>query len=222
MKIQLQVAMVFLAGQMLAGEVVERIVAVVGSSPILLSEWNEQVRFEGLLNGRDPQSVTADDRKAALDRLMDQALIRQQMRAGSFQPPSGAEVAARVDELRRQAAGESPEAWPAVLARHGLTESDVRDCLRAQMEVSRFVEARFRPSVRIAPADVDRYYREQFLPGLRRMNAEPKPLEQVRAQIEEVLTQQQVTAQLNAWIETLRAQAHIEIMAAAATTEKSR
>ena len=72
MKIQLQVAMVFLAGQMLAGEVVERIVAVVGSSPILLSEWNEQVRFEGLLNGRDPQSVTADDRKTALDRLMDQ------------------------------------------------------------------------------------------------------------------------------------------------------
>ena len=61
-----------------AGELLDRIVATVNGHAILLSDWQDEVRYEAFIAGRKLQAVTAQDKKAALDRLTDRELLREQ------------------------------------------------------------------------------------------------------------------------------------------------
>src|ERR1700735_4556260 len=67
-----------------AGEVIDRIVATVNGHIILQSDWEEALRYEALLNGRALNQFTDDDRRAVLDRLIDQQLLAEQIKSASF------------------------------------------------------------------------------------------------------------------------------------------
>ena len=73
-----------------AGQIVDRMVANVNGHILLQSDWDEEVDFEAFVDGRSPDSFTAAERKAALDRMIDQELLREQVRgsenerAGSY------------------------------------------------------------------------------------------------------------------------------------------
>ena len=54
------------------GEVIDRIVATVNGHIILLSDWEDSLRYEAFSSGRPLDRMTADDRKSALDHLIDQ------------------------------------------------------------------------------------------------------------------------------------------------------
>ena len=73
----------------------------------------------------------------------------------------------------------------------------------------RFTDSRFRPAVRISSEAIQRYYREQFVARLK--TAAPPDLPAVEAQIREVLIQQAITEQVNAWLEVLRQHSRIEV-----------
>src|ERR1700733_7546206 len=95
-----------------AGEVFDRIVATVNGHIILQSDWDEALRYESLLNGRALKEFTEDDRRAALDRLIDQELLAEQMKSASFPHASESEAEARVAEARKQyAEGSSEDGW---------------------------------------------------------------------------------------------------------------
>ena len=79
-----------------AGDVLDRIVATVNRQIILQSEWQDAVRYEAFVNGRSLDLVQADDRKAALDHLIDQELLREQMRSSGFPHASSEEVEKRI------------------------------------------------------------------------------------------------------------------------------
>src|ERR1700735_855496 len=104
-----------------AGEVIDRIVATVNGHIILQSDWEEALRYEALLNGRALNQFTDDNRRAVLDRLIDQELLAEQMKSASFQHASEAEAAARVEDSRKQyPKAASDEGWRLVLNRFGL------------------------------------------------------------------------------------------------------
>jgi hypothetical protein len=69
------------------------VVTNVNGHVVLQSDWEQEVAFEAFSQGRDPDSFTADERKAALDRLIDQELLREQVRPS--QPAPAEQVAAR-------------------------------------------------------------------------------------------------------------------------------
>ncbi len=99
-----------------AGEVIDRIVATVNGHIILQSDWDEALCYEALLNGRALNQFTDDDRRAVLDRLIDQELLGEQMKSASFQHASEPEAAARVAEARKQyPEAATDEGWQAVL-----------------------------------------------------------------------------------------------------------
>ena len=52
-----------------AGQIVDRVVTSVNGHVVLQSDWEQEVAFEALSNGRDPDSFTAAERQAALERL---------------------------------------------------------------------------------------------------------------------------------------------------------
>ena len=84
-------AMAFSTG---AGEVIDRIVATVNGHVILQSDWEDSLRYEAFSSGRPLDRLTVNDRKAALDRLIDQELLREQLRSSDAAHASAQEVAA--------------------------------------------------------------------------------------------------------------------------------
>src|ERR1700690_1335893 len=88
-----------LAAWSAAGPIVDRVVANVNGHVVLQSDWEEEVAFEAFEGGRSPDSFTTAERQAALDRLVDQELLREQVRPS--QPAPSEQVAARVAEVRK-------------------------------------------------------------------------------------------------------------------------
>ena len=68
-------------------EVIDRIVATVNGQIILLSDWEDSLRFEAFTSGRPLNRFTAEERKAVLDRLIDRELLREQLHAADIQQP---------------------------------------------------------------------------------------------------------------------------------------
>jgi len=195
-----------------SAEVVDRIIATVNGHVILQSDLDEALSYEALLTNRSLNQFTDDDRRAVLDRLIDQELLREQMKSADFAHATDAEVDARLAEARKlypQAA--SPEAWQSLLAQYHLTEKDLIDHIRQQIDVMRLVDARLRPSVQIDSKSIEAYYRNQFVPQLKQSGVSDVPLAEVSSRIRELLTEQKVSELLVSWLQTLRSEGQVHI-----------
>ena len=189
-----------------AGEVIDRIVATVNGHIILQSDWDDAVRFEAFTAGRAVEGMNADERKAALDRLIDQELLREQMKASDFQHASESEVSTRLQEIRKQYPGaESEVAWHDTLQRYGLSENDLKGRVALEIDLMRLVDARLRPGVQIDSKGIESYYSQELLPQLRQSGAKDVSLAEVTPKIKELLIQRKVSQLLTAWLHTLRA-----------------
>lgn len=189
-------------------ETIDRIIATVNRSPVLLSEWVDGVRFEAFSRGRLPETFSEEDRQAALTRLIDRVLLLQQMQADYS--PSDDEVRARVLEIRKQLGVENSDVvWQQLLAQYGMTASELTADIENQMTIMRFVELRLRPTIRVDRQDIDQYYRETLVPEQKKSGVEPQPEEQMIGRIRELLLQQRMDAVLEDWLANLRLQSEI-------------
>ncbi len=199
-------------GCVLASGVVDRIVVIVNRHAILQSEWEESVRFEALMNGRPLKEITPEERKQALERLIDQELIEEQKLASNYVPATAAEVAARIHELRESVPGWRTDAgWNAALASYGLSGQDVMERTQVQLNLLRYIDLRFRPEIHVDHKAVENYYVEQLVPELHRSGAALVPLQQAAPKIEQLLVEQRLTDIQNHWVSVLRSQARIEM-----------
>ena len=191
-----------------AGEIVDKIVANVNGHAVLKSDLEEELAFEAFANGRELDTLTAAERKAALERLIDQELLREQVRPSAPAPKDA--VASRIGELRKlfpNAAGE--EAWRATMARYGLTQSDLEKRLGEDIQLMRLVEEHLRPSIHIDAHSVETYYQEQLLPQLRKRGSREVPLPEVSARIKNLLAEQKLNELITSWLESLRSESRI-------------
>ena len=189
-----------------AAEVIDRIVVIVNRTPILASDCDEELRFEALVDGREPDQTPAA-RQDALERLINQTLIDQQMTAARYVPAPEPETQAAVDQIKKQVAPN--EQWDAMLRRYGLTGAVVNSHVRRQVNQLRYIELRFQSEARPTQDAVQKYYNAQYVARVRAAGGSPKPLADVRDQIEQVLTEQRVNELMGAWLQTLRSQADI-------------
>ena len=193
-----------------AGDVLDRIVATVNNHIILQSEWQDEIRYEAFLSGQPLEQVNAADRKGALDRLIDQELLREQMRSSDF-PHAGSEVVdKRIQEIRTQYGDTDNEVgWKVALGHYGLTEDEVRRRVALQQDLLGLVDARLRPNVIIDSKSIESYYNQELLPQLRHSGAQQVPLAEVTPKIKELLTQQKMNQMLLAWLHDLRSGSRI-------------
>ena len=200
-----------------AGEVIDRIVATVNGRVILQSDLDEALSYEAVLNGRSVSQFTEDERRSVLDRLIDQELLREQMKSADFRHASEAEVTARVADARKlypEAA--SAEGWRVLLARFHLSQKDLAAHVEQQLDLLRLVDARLRPTVQIDSKTIEAYYREKFVPQLKLSGGNEVPLADVTAKIRELLTEQKVNELLISWLQTLRSESEVRIPEASA------
>jgi hypothetical protein len=213
MRSSLHLGVIALAISAANPQLLDRMVAVVNKHVILESELDQAVRVEYLMQGKPLDKVSSADSVAVLDRLVDRALLEQQILHPEMLAPTAEELADQVKEVRQQVPGAATDAgWKSLLATYDLTQQDIEDHLVSQIRELRFVDLRFRGLVRVDKNDISNYYQQKFLPQLRSQGAAEPPLAQVSGQIEKILAEQSIDEMLNRWLETLRAQAHIEKM----------
>jgi peptidyl-prolyl cis-trans isomerase SurA len=214
MKLRIHFALAFLLGAVLAvpcfgGEIVDRVVANVNGNVVLQSDWEKELAFEALLNARSVDSFTSEERKAALDRLIDRELLREQVRPSEKAPAE--QVAARVAEVRKLLPdAESDQGWRTVLERHGLTESALQKRLGEEIQLMKLVDARLRPSIQIDQHAVESYYRDELLPQLRRKGGREVALPEVFGHIRDLLAEKKLNQLLSGWLASLRSASHIQ------------
>ncbi len=205
----------FLAPLAAAREPVDRVVATVNDDPVLASEVEDAVRVEALMQGLPPAEIPLADYRAAMDRLVDRTLIRQQMTSG-YVPPAQ-QVEWRISQLRATfPAAQSDAAWRDLLAAYGIGEQQLRKSVEEQLQLMEFVDARLRHMIQVSRGEVVQYYQQKLLPELSRKGAAAEPLANVQSGIYELLLQEKLDAQLNAWLAGLREQGNVRILQPAA------
>jgi peptidyl-prolyl cis-trans isomerase SurA len=194
----------------------DSVIAVVNNQVILASDLDLEMRVFRLL----PIGKRGDfTRGRALERLTTRALIEQQI---VQEDPHGLDVAPReltdsLAELRQSLPAckardcATPAGWAAYLATLGLTPERVSDYWTHRMAVLRFIELRFRSGNRVTPEEIQKYYKEEFVPKYARPDDAPS-LEKISPRIEEILLQQKVNALLNDWLKSLQDQGQVEIL----------
>ena len=196
----------------MAGQVVDRVVTNVNGHVVLQSDWEQEVAFEALSNGRDPDSFTSAERRAALDRLIDQELLREQVRPA--QPAAQEQLDARVAEVRAEVRklrsdSATDDGWRATLQRYGLTQQSLEKHLSDQIQLMKLVEDRLRPSIHIDQQAVETYYRDQLLPEMKKAGSRTTPLTEVFGRIKDLLAEKKMNELLSGWLASLRSGSHI-------------
>jgi peptidyl-prolyl cis-trans isomerase SurA len=200
------------AGQ---GVVLDRLVAVVNGDMILESDVDEERRFEEV----QPYRAAADSTRARIiERLVDRALILQQAELQPEDAVTDKELDAQLATLRKDIPAckqyhcETEEGWKRFLGDHGFTEEEFNARWRQRMVLLKFIEVRFRNGVSVKDEEIQAYYEKTMLPEYAKRKVTPPPLETIKKRIEEVLLQQQVSALLQDWLKSLRAQGSVRIM----------
>jgi peptidyl-prolyl cis-trans isomerase SurA len=80
------------------------------------------------------------------------------------------------------------------------------------MELLKFIEVRFQNGIKISNDQVKSYYAKIMLPEYAKQNVTPPSIGAVSKRIEEVLLQQQVSALLEDWLKSLRAEGSVRMM----------
>lgn len=212
---QLVLIVLLAASAAFAADIIERVVATVNNQPILQSDWDEEVRYEAFVNRRALSSLTAADRKAALDRLIDQELLRQQIKEdeqeGVLKIPAP-NVEKNLRAIRQQYPGaEKAAVWRADLQHYGLREQDLVRHIAVQARLERLIDVRLRPTIHISHSSIESYYQQQLLPELRKSGVKDVPLVEVSPKIEELLTQRRMNELLASWLHDLRSQSDIRM-----------
>jgi len=190
----------------LCAEIVDRIAITVANQVITESQIDEEIRITAFLN-RDKLDVSAGAKKQAVDRLIEQALVKREMDLSHYPFPQTGDASAALEGVK--ATYPSQADFIAALESYGISEADLTRRLLWQFTLLRFIDYRFRPGIQIADADVQTYYRQQ-VSGWERQGIKPIPtLEESRDQIEEILTQKRIDQALDEWMAATRKQVPI-------------
>lgn len=186
-------------------EVVDRVLATVGSQVITLSDFRAVQTF-GLL----PTGPAARTPAEILDALVDRELMLGEVRRFAAPGPDRALVDRRMAQIRAAFPG---AAYELALARTAMTEERLRSYVAASLQVDAYVEQRFGAPGPPPADEVQRYYTEH--PAEFTTAGHLRPFEEVRAQAQERLAAARQRTLVGQWLDRLRRGTHVEIQTAA-------
>jgi len=198
------IALTALIAAAAGAQMVNGIVAVVNGQVITLLDV--QVAAEFGLAGPAGAAEGTDARETALESLIDRKLVLDLAREVRSADPS--EIAAATAELKRSM-GE--EAFAAKLAKFGLTEAALAPYLEERILYDKALALRFSPAIPVSVTEVERYYRDIYVPEQTRLGRAVEPLDRVSGGIEAAIRDERRTQQMASWVRDLRKRADIQI-----------
>jgi len=198
-------AWLFLAVSGLQGAIIDRLAITIDQRVITEAQLDEEIRVTAFLN-QDPIRRDADTRRSAADRMIEQELVRRDMEVSRYPMPTQGEVDVLLADTEQQI---GPDRFAAQLRQYDLTEDIVREHLRFQLMMLRFIDFRFRPDIQVSETDIADYYNQELEKWKLSHTGTPPSLEQSRASIEKAITNQKVDYAISAWLEETRKQVRI-------------
>jgi hypothetical protein len=187
-----------------SAQTVNCVVAVVNGQIITRLDVEVAVAF-GLAAGPAAEAG-GDARLAALDTLIDRKIVLDLAR--EVRTAGKDEIAAAFADLRRTV-GE--DAFRARLARFGLAAKDLEPYLEDRILFDRALALRFSQSIPVSVTEVERYYRDIYVPEQARLGAAAEPLDRVAESIDARLREERRAQQTAAWVRDLRKSTEIQI-----------
>ena len=197
------------------GTPLDRVVAIVNDDLILDSDVNEEMRLQAF----DAYRTRSDLSQArAIERLINRALILEQLKLQPQEATPDADVKKEIDELRKDIPAclryqcQTKAGWDRFLADHGFTEQSFFVRWKERMTVLSFIEDRFELGIDIKHDQIQTYYEKTLLPEYQRQHAPPPKLASISSEIRQVLLQQQISKLLQDWLQSLRAQGSVVVL----------
>jgi parvulin-like peptidyl-prolyl isomerase len=193
-----------------AGQVLDRVVAAINDRVITQSEWEEQARFEALLDGNNPSQIRFDD--ASLERLIDHVLISEQLQSLKSDGVPDGELKKQADQVRAQLNATDDKIWKSLLQKYGFTEEEFDTKLAQQMNTLQLLDLRFRPNIQVSDRRVEQYYLHTFVPKLQMQGVAADkipPLKEVEDKIRQVIIEERMNDVMQTWLGSVRSQAKI-------------
>lgn len=194
-------ALLLIASVTLMAEVIDRIAITVDRLVITESDLRRQISLASFLN-REAADFSTKSRRAMGERLIEQALIRTEMKLTHYPQTESYEADAPLEGVRKEYPSEAE--YLAALRRYNLDERDLREYLLWQLTLVRFTNSRFRIGVQVAPAEVEEYYAKN-LAGKSKLT-----LAQATPQIEEALIGERLNKSLYTWLDEVRTRTRVE------------
>ena len=198
------VLFLLLAASAGSAQTVNCVVAVVNGEMITLLDVEVTAEF-GL--GQDPAvENAADPRFAALDALIDRKIVLDLAR--EVRGVNKDEIGAAIADLTRSV-GE--DAFGAKLAKFGLTSKDLEPYLQDRILYDRALALRFSQSIPVSVTEVERHYRDIYVPEQARRGVAAEPIDRVSGAIQVRIRDERRAQQTAGWVRDLRKNADIQI-----------
>ncbi len=137
-----------LAAAASSAAVLDRIAVTVGNGVITEGELLDDIRLTAFLNGGQPDFGPQSRRQAA-DRLIDQYLIRREMKISHYQPDTAG--AGKILSAFKRSRFPSDEQYRQALKSYGISEEELLEKLRWQTAALQFIDFRFGQSLPASP-----------------------------------------------------------------------
>ena len=187
-------------------EIIDRIAVSVGNQVITEAQIIDEIRITAFLNNKPPDLSQAG-KKTAAERLIEQTLVKREMEVGHYPLPDLREADPLEQELHTKYG--SVADFDRALSKAGIAEPNLKQHLWWQLTLLRFIDYRFRPAVQIQDAAVKDYYDKQRVEW-EKQGVKPIPsLEDNRADIEKILTEQRVDRAMDRWLGDSRTRVEI-------------
>jgi parvulin-like peptidyl-prolyl isomerase len=188
----------------------DRIVAVVDEDPILASDLERVIALK--IVEREPGEGDAALRRRVLERLIDNRLRTHEIDRFGLGQVEVERVDRSVAEIRARFASE--EEFRRQLAAVDLDLDGLRQLVARQLAVLDYINERLAVRVFVTLDDIQQYYDQVLVPRLRSEGAPVPPIAEVREDIRELLRQQKLNEEIDAWTESLRREADVSLFLA--------
>lgn len=192
--------------------VVDKMVATVNGGVETDLITYSDLRWQIALQPDTPISDTsAETLNAALRLLEDQRLILQEARKLPTIDPSDEEIKAARDELAKKF---PPNELLQRMAQVGLTSDKLSEMIAQRVRIEKYLDFRFRNFIVISQKEIADYYRDGYVPRFKSRNPGRivPNLEEVRGEIERLLTENKVESDIDNFLDAARQRAEIVIL----------
>jgi hypothetical protein len=172
-------------------DIIDRVIAVVGSDVIMLSDVRAVTTFGLIPDARNETDV--------LTRLIDRALILAEVNRFIVPEPRVGVIKAKLDDLR--SSFPTHEAFLHALAEVGMTETGLARVQLKGWRVENYLEQRFGSMVQPTEAELAQYYRRQI--NHYSVGGERQPFDRIRDQVRRDLQEERQGALIADWITRL-------------------
>ena len=184
-------------------EIIDRILAVVDTQIITLSDARAALRF-----GLVPEDVSLDPTGAALQRLIDRRLMLAEVDRYAPPEPSESAVNGRLAAVERRF--KDALALEIALNQSALTREELRRQLRDTLRIEAYLQQRFSTAVQVSDDDAVRYYREHPEDFMR--DGQLRPLDEVRDIARTRVIENQRAAFVRQWMDGLRRRGSVQLL----------